>query len=233
MDKRKIVLYGGPCGGKSTSLDDVLNVYLNQSKKAYPMQEMASKLLQLGYLCEYQMDRIDFQKLLFILQFIKEYHQELNNDYIICDRGLLDGRAYISEDEFQSVLKGNGVKKEDILSTYDCALYFRSIAYEYPETFKSKRPYDKLEDALKRDKESKSIWHDVTLPTDYDNYMSFIEKQTMLINMLKNKEFIKDGIILADYYDYDTIKAMYNNMDDLFENNNIPHDVAKRTRSLI
>ena len=233
MEKKKIVLYGGPCGGKSTTLNDIVNYYKNNNKKTNQINEIASLLLNLGYLCEYPMDRIDFQNLLFIIQFIKEYNMELSNDYIICDRGLLDGMAYIKTEEFDSILNKNKIKKSDIMDTYDKALYFRSIAYEYPKKFKDERKYDKIEDAIARDIRSKEIWKFISLPNDYENTMTFTEKKKMLINLLVNAKYSNKRTILADYYTQNKLKQLSINMEELLEKNNVPDDVIQKTRRLV
>ena len=103
MKNIKIVLTGGPCGGKTSSIYNFANK-LSNKYNILIVEETARALLKLGYLDEYPINTIDFQDILFKIQFINEYYSEQNSDLLLCDRGLFDALAYIDEKAFEDYL---------------------------------------------------------------------------------------------------------------------------------
>ena len=152
MPNYKIVLTGEPCGGKTASLDFLAKKLRDQDYSVKIVQETANSLLNLGYMPSVNISTFDFQNLLFKIQFLKEYIAEGKANILLCDRGLFDGKVYIDTNDFRKILDLNKVKEEEISRTYDGVLYFRSIAYEYPDEFLKKRIYERLEVTLKSSK---------------------------------------------------------------------------------
>ena len=134
----KIVLTGGPCGGKTESIDFLSKKLIEQNYSVKVVNETANSLLKLGYMPSVNISIFDFQNLLFKIQFLNEYISEGKSNILLCDRGLFDGKVYINESDFQKILELNEVKEKEIFSTYDGALYCRSISYEYPNEFSKK-----------------------------------------------------------------------------------------------
>ena len=140
MKTYKIVLTGGPCGGKTNSIEFLSKKLSDLDYSVKIVDETANYLLKLGYMPSVNISTFDFQNLLFKIQFLNEYTSEGKSNILLCDRGLFDGKVYIDENDFQKILDLNKVKEKEISSTYDGALYFRSISYEYPNEF-SKTPF--------------------------------------------------------------------------------------------
>lgn len=235
MNNIKIVLIGGPCGGKTTSVCE----YKERLSKKYNVQfieETASSLLNLGYLDELPISSFDFQNLLFKIQFINEYIAEQNSEILLCDRGLFDAKAYLSEEDFNRLLKANKMLKENIMSTYDGALYFSSIAYNYPEMFSRKRKYETPEKAIERDALSLKIWHDKLISSIYSDEQGFEIKKEIIYNslvyFLKNNSN-NDLKSLVDFYDETILKIMVEEIEEILFNNNIPKKVKSKTMELI
>lgn len=148
MKTYKIVLTGGPCGGKTESIDFLSKKLIDQDYSVKIVNETANSLLKLGYMPSVNISTFDFQNLLFKIQFLNEYTSEGKSNILLCDRGLFDGKVYIGESDFQNILDLNKVKEKEISSTYDGALYFRSISYEYPNEF-SKKEFMKVQKLAK------------------------------------------------------------------------------------
>lgn len=235
MSNIKIVLVGGPCGGKTSSIYE----YKAKLSKDYDIQsteETALRLLNLGYLDECPISSLDFQNLLLKIQFIKEYIAEQESEVLLCDRGIFDAKAYLSVEEFNRLLKVNKLLEENIMSTYDGALYYRSIAYEYPKMFSTKRKYETPEKAIERDALSLKIWQDKLIPAIYSNEQGFEMKKKIIYNSLVSfleNSTNKDLKSLADFYNENILKIMVEEIEEILFNNNVSKKVKSKTMELI
>lgn len=236
MESYKIVLTGGPCGGKTDSIEFLSKKLSDQDYSVKIVDETANSLLMLGYMPSVNISTFDFQNLLFKIQFLKEYLLEGTSNILLCDRGLLDGKVYIDSNDFQRILDSNKVEEEKVFSTYDGALYFRSISYEYPNEFSKKRIYESLEIGKIRDERCKEIWTKKIVPCNYDNLDGFKNKQEMLYLALKEQlEYLKQikSYKLSDYYDIEYFKYIYCGIDEILVKNNISDDIKIKTKGLI
>ena len=91
----KIVLTGGPCGGKTESIDFLSKKLIEQNYSVNVVNETANSLLKLGYMPSVNISTFDFQNLLFKIQFLNEYIYEMGANIVWCDRGLVEGKVYI------------------------------------------------------------------------------------------------------------------------------------------
>ena len=94
MKTYKIVLTGGPCGGKTDSIDFLSKKLIEQDYSVKIVNETANSLLKLGYMPSVNISTFDFQNLLFKIQFLNEYMSEGKSNILLCDRGLFDGKVY-------------------------------------------------------------------------------------------------------------------------------------------
>lgn len=235
MKNLKIVLTGGPCGGKTTSIG-YLQQKLGDKYNVIVLDEIANGLLQLGYLDEIKIGLLDFQRLLFNIQFINEYNAEKSCDILLCDRGLLDSKAYLNSSQYNEILSSNKLSCKDILSTYNLALYYRTIAYEYPDLFRKQRVYETTASAISRDKQSLEIWKKILLDIKYSNTEGFQTKVNKIYDSMYREILnsnLDEGNTLSDYYDDSVIKSMNNGIDEILYFNNIPEDVKIKTRGLV
>ena len=229
MENKKIVLVGGPCGGKTQSLEFFQKELRKESPKVETIPEIASQLFQIGYAPNENISFFDFQNLLFKIQFLKEYQKE---GIILCDRGLLDGEAYIGE-EFSKVLERNYTKKEDVLSTYHCALYLKSIAYEDPERFIQEREFETIEKAKARDQAAKRIWNRILIGEEIDNSISFEEKQRRLLFLLKKEWNGRKTKSLKELFDEEYVRFQQESIESFLKEKNIEEERKEKTRRLI
>lgn len=136
MEKR-IVLTGGPGSGKTTVLNNIVNIYSNHGVKVIVVPETATEIITAGIKCfgEDAIDLVDFQELIMRLQLAKEdvYDRAINmykkaypdrDVLVIYDRGTIDNKAYINDDQFIDVLNRlNNVKSySDLLNKYDLVI---------------------------------------------------------------------------------------------------------------
>ncbi len=139
----KVVLTGGPSGGKTTMALALTRAYPGQ---VVMIPEAASILFGGGF------RRTDFaegirhqQRAIYRVQVEHEaiYELENPNRILICDRGTLDGRAYWpegSEDFFKSV----GTTKEAELKRYDWVIHLDTAegsAYDQSNALRTEAPH--------------------------------------------------------------------------------------------
>ncbi|RLN74356.1 hypothetical protein BBJ28_00008617 [Nothophytophthora sp. Chile5] len=117
----KFVLTGGPCAGKTTSLDRLSTFFRDRGFRVYVVPE-ASTLLQTGgafFLCVLagrlgcsdlkEKDILNFQWQILKLQMsLEDSFYSLAQDsgkpcVILCDRGVMDGSAYMTPDQWEEL----------------------------------------------------------------------------------------------------------------------------------
>merc|ERR1712130_1009715 len=111
----KLVLTGGPCGGKTTGQARLSTFFENLGWKVYRVPETATVLLGGGVnfadLPEYA--QIEFQENLLrtMIQIENSFfalaEASERNCLVICDRGTMDASAFVSKQEWDEILQRN------------------------------------------------------------------------------------------------------------------------------
>lgn len=121
-----IVITGGPCAGKSTAMTWIYDHFTKLGYQVLFIAETATELITGGVAPWTCRSNFHFQLCLAELQIKKEqmYLQaasEMANEkiLIVCDRGVPDGRAYLSHDEYQEIMKRLNTNEVDMRDTYD------------------------------------------------------------------------------------------------------------------
>lgn len=114
----RICLTGGPCAGKTTALATLSNVLRQLGFRVLQVPEAATLLMKGGAMIETRKltfaDAVRFQINVMKMQMSLEdifIEIALNMDaptIIICDRGIMDGSAYTSENIWQAILDETG-----------------------------------------------------------------------------------------------------------------------------
>lgn len=131
----KIVLTGGPCAGKTTALTWIDNYFSKRGYSVLKVPETATDLITNGiapWTCE---SNYDYQAFQIRLQKLKEQiyddaAKKMKNDkiLIVCDRGILDNKAYMKDAEFKRVLKELGTSEILERDSYDAIFHLVSAA---------------------------------------------------------------------------------------------------------
>lgn len=131
----KIVLTGGPCAGKTTAMNWIVNNFQKYGYKILFIPETASELINGGLTPWETESSLSFQSILFDLQLEKEKRflegaEKLSYDkiLIVCDRGLLDNKAYMSKKDFNYLLKSKGLNEINVRDSYDAVFHLVSAA---------------------------------------------------------------------------------------------------------
>lgn len=134
---RRIVLTGGPSSGKSQSMPHIVEHLEREGYKVICIDEASTQIINSNiHWRDPNVDIMTYQKAIFRLQKSKEdifedVAKKIKYDkvVILCDRGLLDGKAYIDEKRFRIISALNGISSEqELLDRYDMVLYLDTTA---------------------------------------------------------------------------------------------------------
>ena len=135
MEIRKIVITGGPCAGKTTALSWIQNSFTKKGYRVLFVPETATELISGGVAPWTCGSNIDYQKGQVRLQLVKEdiflkAAQTMPADriLIVCDRGALDNRAYMDDEEWAQVLDALHVDEVSLRDSYDAVFHLVTAA---------------------------------------------------------------------------------------------------------
>ena len=188
----KIVITGGPCAGKSTALSWIQAEYTKKGYAVLFVPESATELILSGISLNTMSSRLEFQKSIMINQLNKEKLYEdsaynLNNSdkvLIVCDRGALDGKAYMDKLEFNQLLRIVGKSEVELRDSYD-AVFHLVTAAKGAEEFYTKDTNlarrENLEEARIADEKTLTAWAGHPHLRVIDNSTGFEDKIKRLI----------------------------------------------------
>lgn len=134
----KIVLTGGPCGGKTTALDRVTEHFTKQGYKVFTVPEVPTMVTQSGW--NYLTDNKDFyyEGELVILQLQLALEDSITRMartilpyqpcIIICDRGTMDISSYITKEMWEELMAHEHQTYDSLLARYDAVLHLVTAA---------------------------------------------------------------------------------------------------------
>ncbi len=135
MDVTKIVITGGPCGGKSTAMSWVQKAFSQMGYAVLFVPETATELITGGVTPWTCRSHAEVQKCLLRLQLAKEKVFEeaaeamrAEKILIVCDRGALDNKAYLDGAEFLGMLKDLGMNEIALRDGYDAVFHLTTAA---------------------------------------------------------------------------------------------------------
>lgn len=130
----KIVLTGGPCAGKTAALSCLTGQLASYGAEVFPVEEQATALMRQGC-TPARMGSLAFHRRLFRSQLAEEEkamenarHSAARKAVVLCDRGLLDSRAYVSQAEFKTYAGECGLNEATIRNRYDAVFHMVTAA---------------------------------------------------------------------------------------------------------
>ena len=181
---KKIVLTGGPGGGKTTAAEFFLREYRD---RATLVPETATALFKSGY------PRVPdpvairlMQTSIYNLQLnVEQIYQHLfPNNVLLCDRGTIDGAAYWpdSDKDFFSTMK---TTIEAELKLYDVVLFFETAAAGgFPIDLGNKVRIEGRDEAIELDQKLRKLWSQHPRFIFIPNHSSFYTKIGLAIKEL-------------------------------------------------
>ncbi|MDE6583746.1 MAG: AAA family ATPase [Clostridia bacterium] len=220
----KIVITGGPCSGKSTALSWLQNEF---SKKGYLVlfvPETATEMI-IGGIAPWTIDNnIDFETSILKLQIQKEkiFEEAIKNtDYdkvlIVCDRGCLDCKAYMTQNEFNRALKILDTTEIQLRDSYDAVFHLVTAAKGAEEfyNFDNEARLEMPNEAIKKDDDTLNAWIGHPHIRVIDNSTDFETKMHRLMNEISNflgtpDPFEIERKFLIEYPNLETLEKMPN-----------------------
>ncbi|CAG9325956.1 unnamed protein product [Blepharisma stoltei] len=188
----RICISGGPCAGKTTSLARLSLRLPEQGYKVFTVPEAATLLRSGGAMINMSnfddTQKIDFQLRLVKLQLALEdifttiAEHSGGKAIVICDRGVMDGAAYIPQDLWQALLDEMGLTKVHLRDCrYDILLHLVTAAQGAEKHFSNKNNvarYEDLEEARNIDRQLLRAWtgHPKMFIIDNERVSSFDQK---------------------------------------------------------
>ncbi len=169
--KASIVFTGGPCAGKTTTIEAVKEDLENKGYYVLHLNECATELINGGIrpFGENALSVFDFQNEVLNLQLYKEKRyfdivKKFPDDkecIILIDRGILDNKGYLGSELFSQLLQKNNLKEEHIAEHYDMVIHMVTVATEvrnkYNTSTNSAR-FENPEEAIDLDKRISEVW---------------------------------------------------------------------------
>ena len=166
---KKIAITGGPCAGKTSAMQKIVNELTEQGYKVFVVSETATELINGGIrpFGDGKITPFEFQRCIFNMQLEKEkmYERIANsleqNTIILCDRGIFDNKAYISDEEFEVYVKENNLNKMELYNSYDMVIHLVTAAkgaIENYTTENNKARMETPEEAIDLDNRTLNAW---------------------------------------------------------------------------
>lgn len=135
MQITKIVITGGPCAGKTTAMSWIQSNFTKLGYTVLFVPETATELITGGVAPWTCGSNVDYQKCQMKLQLEKEKIFEqgaasmpVEKVLIVCDRGALDNKAYMTDFDFSCVMEAIGCNEVELRDNYDAVFHLVTAA---------------------------------------------------------------------------------------------------------
>lgn len=193
----KFVITGGPCAGKTTALNIMKEELSKRGFNVIIVGETATELISSGINPNELGDKI-FHSLLVETSINKDVISDKaancykGNTVIIYDRGLLDFRAYVSDEIFFEILSEYNLCEEDIIKKYN-AVFHLVTAADGAEDFytltNNNARTEEPEKARELDKKTKKVWEkhpNLKIIDNSTNFNGKIERLFQELDLILN-----------------------------------------------
>lgn len=192
----KIVITGGPCAGKTKSIELLKQYYESNGKNVFIIPETSTEIIRMGFKWWNKSVPVNvYQKLIFKYQLEKEnivldtiINSNIDNVVVLFDRGLLDGKAYMKSEDYDRMIMDYNLSYNDLYNRYDIVLYLQSVAIKYPELFSDENNElrkSNLLQAINFDKQVKHIWAPHKKFIEIESYISYENKKHAILQKIK------------------------------------------------
>lgn len=142
MELTKIAITGGPCAGKSSAMEHIRRELCEKGYTVLLVSETATELITGGISPKVCRTRADYQLCQLKLQREKEKVYELaasvmdaERVLIVCDRGVVDSRAYMTDEEYFRALELIGTNEKEALLGYHAVFHLVTAAKGKKEVY--------------------------------------------------------------------------------------------------
>ena len=191
MKITKIVITGGPSGGKTTAMSWVQNAFTKLGYTVLFVPETATEFITGGVAPWTCGTNLEYQKVQMRLQLEKErlFEQaartmKADKLLIVCDRGAIDNKVYMTDEDFAQVLADVGCSERELLDRYDAVFHLVTAAKGLPQFYtleNNKARYESIEQAADVDDRLIAAWSGHRHLRVIDNATDFNSKLRRLI----------------------------------------------------
>ncbi|MBQ1447262.1 MAG: ATP-binding protein, partial [Solobacterium sp.] len=192
----KIVITGGPCAGKSTAMSWIQNAFTQLGYRVLFVPETATELISGGVAPWTCGTNEEYQKCQVRLQAVKEelFEQaartmDADRILIVCDRGMMDNKVYMTEEEFIRVLDSISTNEVQARDSYDAIFHLVTAAkgaVEFYTTANNVARYETVEEAVVVDDHLIDAWTGHPHLRIIDNSTGFDLKMRRLISEISS-----------------------------------------------
>ncbi len=193
----KIVITGGPCAGKTTGMSWIQNAFTEMGYAVIFVPETATELISGGVAPWTLKSNLDYQLCQMQLQLEKErvFEEAANKIFntdkilIVCDRGAIDNKAYMTDVEFKSALSALKLNEVELRDNYDAVFHLVTAAKGAEEFYtlsNNQARMETVEEASELDDKLISAWTGHPHLRVIDNTVGFEEKMKKLVTEISS-----------------------------------------------
>ena len=187
----RIAVTGGPCAGKTSALAEITRHFGGAGWRVLTVAETATELITGGVAPWTCATGDEFQRCLLLLQLEKERtflqaaaSMDCEKVLIVCDRGAMDCKCYMSEGEFDQAAHSCGHTEEELRDMYDAVFHLvtaASGAEEAYTTANNDARRETPEEAARLDARLQEVWQGHRHLRIIGNETDFSEKLRRLL----------------------------------------------------
>lgn len=210
MEFYKIVITGGPCGGKTTGLSFIEQGLTKYGYKVIILNESATEIINSRLDFKSCADNYEFEKNIIRLQIEKERLYEeacrkLPHDKVvlICDRGVMDCKSYTSTEDFDRILRDLDTSEVDLRDNYDAVFHLVTAAKgaeEYYTLANNTARFETLEESVIADDRTMNCWVGHPHFRAIDNSTGFDQKMKRLLHEITTFLGVPDPLEIERKY---------------------------------
>lgn len=187
----KIVLTGGPCAGKTTAMTWIKDIFSEKGYTVLFIPETATELISGGVAPWTCKSNYDYQFFQMQLQMSKEEiffkaaaTMETDRILIVCDRGQMDNKAYLSDEEFNNLIHQMNWDITNLKNRYDAVFHLTTAAkgaQEFYTTSNNSARTETVDEATALDDRIINAWMGHPYFRIIDNSTNFAGKMERLV----------------------------------------------------
>lgn len=196
-DVIKLVITGGPCGGKSTIIPILKEKTEKLGVMVATLIEVPTLYSKMGFqLGEKNPDVDGLQKSMFQTQIFMEEqiykYLEGKQAVILLDRGIMDYKVYSSSNVWRETLLENRLTEKEIYTRYDLVCFLDSLACSsnsYYELARYNNParFEDAEQARENNKKLYRVWKNFPNFFHFSSDVSIDEKIDKILSLVREK----------------------------------------------
>ena len=194
MEIIKIVITGGPCAGKTEAMNLIKDTFSKRGYVVLFVPETATELIT-GGVCPWTTGtNLDYQICQCKLQAFKEniFHEAISTMpqdkfLLVCDRGMFDNRAYMTQEEFEQVMEHLDMTEAQMNARYDAVFHLVTTAKGLEDFYSLENNvarYETAEQAAALDDRLIQAWSNHPNHFIIENYLDIHQKMDVLLHRI-------------------------------------------------